>query len=479
MIQFKGAFINGRFVKSRGKPTQTVVDPGNTGEIVGQWRSTGDQVDTAIEAAQGAYKKWAWLKKRERVRYIRSLQKAFISRKTQFAETISREMGKTLRESTAEVDTAIKKIDVTLSEAMTLVKRSRLRRDGSFYRYHPRGVLVILGPFNFPLHLPNGQMVAALATGNTVVFKPSEITPFTGQLIAECYKEAGFPNGAFNLIHGKGRVGEALVKHPGVQGVIFVGSYETGSKILNSTVNEPGKICVLEMGGKNAAIIMPDAPLEKAVDDCVASALSTTGQRCNSLSRVIIHQDLMTKFMVAFAERVLEWHPGYYKDENAKMGPLVTEAALKKFLRYQEMAEKEGAVRVLKGRTISTHAPGHYVVPAVHHVAWEGPRDNKVGYRYDEIFGPDIAIYTFKTIEEAIAIHNDCRYGLVASVFTEKEDVFEEMYHQLEVGNIYRNMKTIRASALLPFGGVKQSGNDNPAGLFSPLYCTYPVAVQV
>jgi succinylglutamic semialdehyde dehydrogenase len=431
MIEFKGAYINGRFVKSNGKTTRAVIDPGNREEIVGGWWPTGDQVDDAVEAAQKAFKKWAWLRKRERVPYMLALQEAFKSRKAALAELISREMGKPLRESTAEVNAAIKKIDITYRKGMKLVQRSRPNRDGSYYRYHPRGVLAIVGPFNFPLHLPNGQWAAALATGNTVIFKPSELTPFTGQLIAECFHEAGFPPGTFNLIQGDGKVGEALTQHPGIQGTIFVGSDGTGRKILKSTIDDPNKICVLEMGGKNAAIIMPDAPFQKALDACVSSALSTTGQRCNSLSRVIIHEDLVTSFMVEFTKRVLDWTPGYYKNKKAMMGPLVSAEALKKFLKYQDMADKEGAAKVLQGRAISNIPSGHYVTPGVHRLEWKENKGPQEGYRYDEIFGPDIAVYTFKTNEEAIQIHNDCRYGLAASIFTQKATIFEEMYHHI------------------------------------------------
>ncbi len=479
MLNFKGAYVNGRFAKAKEKGLQEKRDPGNLDQVIGEWTATPEQVDPAVEAAGKAKKQWFRLPAKERYQHLIGLQSVFKERAGELAQIISAEMGKILPESEAEVAASIRKIDVTLSEGMKLVEETRQGSNGYSTRYHPRGVLAILGPFNFPLHLPNGQWVAALATGNTVIFKPSELTPFTGQLIAECFHQAGFPPGVFNLVQGAGDVGAQLAKHADIQGVIFVGSDATGHKIEHAISADLNKICVLEMGGKNAAIIFEDAPIDKALTTCTASALSTTGQRCNALSRIIIHEDLVTDFTVELSSRVLEWISGHYTDKAAMMGPLVSEAALKKFLKYQEKASKEGARSVLKGRAISKHPPGYYVLPSIHRIDWQGPGKDRKGYRYDEIFGPDIAIYTFKKTAEAIAMHNDTRYGLVASVFTKKKNVFERMYRELEVGDLRWNKPTITASGMLPFGGVKASGNNHPAGLFSPLYCTYPVAIQM
>lgn len=479
MTKYKGAFINGHFVRPREKNDRKIVDPGNIDLLVGEWSDTLECVDPAVDAARRAFTTWARTDQATRCQYLHNLQRVYEAHVSDLAEQISREMGKTLREALAEVQSAIQKIEITIKEAIKLIAEVRSDKNGSYYRFHPRGVLAIIGPFNFPLQLPNAQVAAALASGNTVVLKPSELTPFTGQLMARCIQEAGFPPGTFNLVQGDRVVGEALASHPDVDGVIFIGSEKTGKKIRRRTMKDSNKICVLEMGGKNAAVIMDDAPFDKCVDECASSALMTTGQRCNALSRIIVHEDLVTQFTVEFSCRVLEWVPGYYEDTAAKMGPLVSQAAVKKFLKYQEKARKEGARQVLQGCPISKHPRGHYVLPAIHRVEWNGPQADRIGYSYDEIFAPDVAIYTFKTVEEAIQIHNDCRYGLVASVFTKKKTVFEEMYHNLKVGNLHWNKGTIGTSPHLPFGGIKSSGNNFPSGLFSPYYCTYPVSVQM
>ncbi len=477
MERFKGPYVNGCFIERKRKGGLQKCDPGKTIRTIGVWYETKGAVKPAVAAAQQAFDNWAWLKESERLYYLRTLQAVFTKRRDQLAESISSEMGKILPESQAEVQAAIDKFDTLLTEGLGLLA-SHKSTQNNYYAYHPRGVMVILGPFNFPLHLPNGNWIAALATGNTVVFKPSELTPFTGQLIAECFHEAGFPKGVFNLVQGGATVGQSLVKHPDVKGVIFVGSDRTGQEIKKQVEHDPKKICILEMGGKNAAVIFDDADLEKAITACTASMLTTTGQRCNALSRIIVHESMVTQLTVELANRTLSWHPGYYKQADAMIGPLVSKAAMTNFFNYQELAIKAGARAVLTPFRISMSPEGYYVTPTIHRLDWQGPSKDQIGYRYDEIFAPDVAIYSFKKPEEAIQIHNDCRYGLVASVFTKDKIRFEEMFRYLEVGNLYWNRGTIGSSPTLPFGGVKASGNDHPAGLFSPLFCTYPVAIQ-
>ena len=479
MLRFRGAYIKGRFTRPERPRVQHVKrDPGDISRIVGEWSDTTSEVATAVEAAASAFDEWAWQSQDYRFSCLKRLQAALEQHHDELADRIASEMGKILPEAHAEVEAAIRKIDITINEGMKLVETKQVNSGTQYYRYHPRGVLAILGPFNFPVHLPNSHWVPALATGNTIVFKPSELTPFTGQLLARCFKEADFPPGVFNMVQGGKKVGTALVKHPKVAGVLFVGSDETGHAIQRETREDTGKICVLEMGGKNAAIILPDGSVDLALRDCARSAFATTGQRCNSLSRVIIHQDLVTNFTIELACEALSWHAGYYKDERVMMGPLVSKPAMRRFLQYQDKAVKEGGHAVLKGRRIQPGRKGHYVLPGIHRMETAEPATERRGYRYDEIFGPDIAIYTFKTLEEAIRIHNDSRYGLVASVYTKKKKDFETMFRYLQVGNLHWNRPTIGASPHLPFGGLKASGNDRPAGIMSALYCAYPVAVR-
>lgn len=454
------------------------VDPGNTDCLVGEWSPTLEEADAAVEAAERAFPSWAGLVPKKRYGFLKNLKKVYRRDRRDLAEIISMEMGKTLEESRAEVEASIAKVDLTLREGLELIRDTRRQDPKRYYRFMPRGPLVVLGPFNFPLHLPNGNFIAALATGNTVVFKPSELTPFTGQKIAECFHEAGFPKGVFNLVQGGGEVGGRLVTHEKIRGVLFVGSDRTGHKISQAIQGSPEKICVLEMGGKNGAIVFPDADLDQALEACLRSALATTGQRCTSLSRLILHRSLAREFIPRFVEGMAAWPVGHYRDPQAKMGPLVDAGGQKKFLHYQKLARMDGAEVLLAGRRLKLKTAGFYVSPSVHRITAAKPQKKKTGYRYDEIFGPDVAIYTFNNMEEAIRLHNDCRFGLVGSVFTRSKKRFRELITRMEVGNLFLNRPTIGASGKLPFGGIKASGNHFPAGLFSPYYCTYPLAIQ-
>ncbi|MDX1387354.1 MAG: aldehyde dehydrogenase family protein, partial [bacterium] len=296
--------------------------------------------------------------------------------------------------------------------------------------------------------------------------------------IALFFQVGGFPRVVFNVVLGGGVVGGRLVAHKKVKGILFVGSDATGQKILQAVQGAPEKICVLEMGGKNAAIVFPDADWEGALEACLRSALATTGQRCTSLSRLILHRSIAKKFTERFVEAMASLPVGHYLDPKARMGPLVDSGAQKKFLRYQKLATREGAKVLLSGKKLKLKHPGYYVSPGVHSISSGPAKKIKAGYRYDEIFGPDVAIYTFGSLEEAVHLHNDSRYGLVASVFTASKKRFRELLPRLEVGNLFWNRPTIGASGKLPFGGIKASGNHFPAGLFSPYFCTYPLAIQ-
>ncbi len=476
---FKGAYIRGKFVFS-GSHEQDFEkkDPGNLDNLIGRWSSTLSQVDAAVMSAHQAATKWASLKIEKRCAFILRLVPLFKKYRKTLSEMISSETGKTLNESQTEVDAAIGKISITLNRGLKLVRAvGNPAKEYTFFR--SRGVLAILGPFNFPFHLANGHWVPALATGNTVVFKPSELTPFTGQLVTEIMHQAGFPAGVFNTVQGGGEVGSALVSHGQVDGVLFTGSDFTGRKILETTQKDPKKICVLEMGGKNALIVWKDAPLESTLAAALQSGYLFAGQRCNALSRLFLHRSIADKFIDRFVLAVKDFRVGYFRDPKTQMGPLVSETALIKFQTYQQMAEREPGIRtLLASAPLNPGYRGYYVSPAIHLIGdWRKEEEQK-GYRYDEIFGPDVAITIFDDFEEAVDLHNDCRYGLVASVFTKSRPLFNKFCQRLEVGNIYLNRMTIGAPATLPFGGIKGSGNHFPAGLFSPYYCTYPVAVQ-
>ena len=330
----------------------------------------------------------------------------------------------------------------------------------------------MLGPFNFPLHLPNGHVLPALACGNTVVFKPSEIAPHAAELYARCLMEAGVPAGAFNLVQGPGPAGAALAAHAGVDGVLFTGSWAVGQAIQRATLGQT-KLLALEMGGKNAALVLRDADLDKAVYDALFSAFVSAGQRCTAASRLIVEgpperADAVAARIAALASKLSVGHP---LDDGIFMGPLASEQALDKF---ESGIRAAAAEPVLEPRRLSPRGlRGCYLSPGVHRVL----ERTGSAYEKEELFGPDLAVYHAASLEEAVAIANATDYGLAASVHTASRESFERCLSALECGVINWNAPTVGASGRLPFGGLKRSGNHRPAGLFSALYCAAPVAV--
>jgi hypothetical protein len=317
-----------------------------------------------------------------------------------------------------------------------------------------------------------------VATGNTVVFKPSEKTPMVAQLMAEFFQEAGFPRGVFNLLQGEREVGRRLCAHEGVDGVLFTGSYEVGTRIKQDTLQQHWKILALEMGGKNPSIIWEDAEISHAIHECLTSAFLTTGQRCSATSRILIHRSRLAEFLEKFHARAKAFAIGHPLDDPF-MGPLIDSSSVDRFMKFQGIATREGAEQVMRGKPLETVGglAGHYVTPGMLHFkesSLEATR--KSVFQQNELFGPAVAVMGFTEIEEAIAQANATQYGLVASVFSRSRAVYDKCVDELQMGCINWNRSTVGASSRLPFGGLKKSGNHQPTALTSSLYCAYPVA---
>jgi aldehyde dehydrogenase (NAD+) len=295
-----------------------------------------------------------------------------------------------------------------------------------------------------------------------VVFKPSEETPLVGQKLVECFERAGLPAGALNLVQGMGEeAGWPLVVHPDVEVVLFTGSYAVGARIKEACAMDYRKMCACEMGGKNAMVICQDADLEIAVRAAVLSAFKTTGQRCTSASRLIVHESRLAEFAKAFASMAKRIVIGDPLDEQVFMGPLINEAAAKKVGFYNELAKKEGADVLVEGGRMEKgkHRNGHFFSPFIYRMPHR--RDARV--LHEEVFGPHVALIPFRTLDEAVAIHNDVEYGLSFSVITEDYRTARFLREACEFGIGYWNLPTIGAEVHLPFGGVKKSGTGTPA----------------
>ncbi len=481
----RGNYIDGRFVQASEMPKGANGEwisraPGDLSDELGRIEYSYGAVDVAVAAARDALPAWRRLRISERAALLKSYQAGIKKREDELAELIAREVGKPVWESKTEVATMFNKVDVTINESPKLVADIDLPKimpdTQGFSRQRSHGVMAVIGPFNFPGHLPNGHIVPALLAGNTVVFKPSEKAPLVGQLMAEIFHEAGFPKGVFNLLQGEKEVGRRLCVHEGVNGVLFTGSYEVGLRIRQDTMLQHWKILALEMGGKNPSIVWEDTDLDFAIHETLFSSFVTAGQRCSATSRILVHEKVLDAFVQRFHERSKAFSIGNPLD-NPFMGPLVESASVDRYLKFLGIAGREGAELVMRGKALEMNTEGNYVAPSI--VLYNSPtleQSRKSVFQQTELFAPAVAIVPVKDVEDALAQANVTQFGLVASVFTRDRALYERFYDGLDFGLINWNKSTVGASSRLPFGGLKKSGNHAPTALTAMLYCGYPVA---
>lgn len=437
-------------------------------------------IDAAVQSARSAFKAWRRKPMAERAALLKKYQTALKSREEELVEVIAREVGKPLWEARTELSAMINKVDITISESVRFIADFEIpqimEKTQGACRYRPLGVMAVIGPFNFPGHLPNGHIVPALLTGNTVIFKPSEKAPLVGQIMAECFQSAGFPAGVFNLIQGEREVGRRLCVHEGIDGILFTGSYEVGTRIKQDTLQQHWKMLALEMGGKNSAIVWEDADLELALYETLVGAFLTSGQRCSATSRIIVHKKILASFVERYHERAKAFSIGYPLD-NPFMGPLIDQGSVDRLMKFIGIATREGCELVMRGKTLELPVRGNYVTPSIclaEDVTLE--QTKKSIFQQTELFAPSVIILGVDNLDEAIAQANATQYGLVASVFTQNREVYDHCWDGLEMGLINWNRATSGASSRLPFGGLKKSGNHFPTALTATTYCTYPVA---
>lgn len=477
-IEFKGDFINAKWINSESPDfTWQKFSPSDSSDLVLDLTAKYSHVDQACEAAAKAFKSWSQLSLDDRKNYLLKLKDMYIEHKEEIAECISRETGKPLWETRGEAAALAGKIDITINSSLGHI--SEMKIDNAlpgvtgYVKYKPRGVMAVLGPFNFPGHLPNGHYIPALLTGNTVVFKPSELTPATGQVLAMLFDKAEFPPGVFNLVQGPGETGARLAKHELVNTVLFTGSYETGLRIKQDTVNHYWKSCALEMGGKNTSIVWDDTDMDRAIYQNIFGAFASSGQRCSCTSRIIVHPSIHDEFVQRFHNTAKAIKIGHWS-EDVFMGTLINEKSVDKFLRFQEIAKREGANNIMRGKLLELDKKGFYITPSINLIEESNP--NSV-YEKEEIFGPSVAIYKEGDLDKAIQLADSTNYGLSAAVFTKDRAVYQRVFDKLDVGLLNWNRATCGASSKLPFGGTKKSGNGHPSADFAVYYCTVPVAV--
>lgn len=474
-LQGKGDYIAGRFIKSSPGKEYSIISPADLKDKVFTFFSYPEHIELAVSTAARAYSIWSALSQEERNTYLKKLAQVYKDKKEELAVYISRETGKPLWESRQEAGALAQKIKITLEESLPLVRDTELssQREGvkGKIAYRSRGVFLILGPFNFPVHLPNGQIVSALALGNTVIFKASEKTPASAEILAECFDLAGFPKGVFNLIQGGAETAQALVRNQNIDGILFTGSYTVGKKIQAQILDQPHKILALEMGGKNSSLVWKNADIEKSIYEILKGAYLTCGQRCSSTSRLIVHKEIKSIFLKKFIALSRKIKIGHWKD-NPFMGPLIEEKSVHRFLKaLEEAKENKDFVHLSGGKIDSLN--GFYVRPVI-----VEPRsyDKKSFHQNEELFAPFLTVYEVNEEEEAMDLINKSAYGLCLSVFSKDSDFVKRIFQKAQVGVFHWNLSSVSASSKLPFGGLGKSGNDRPAGLFAVHSCVTPVA---
>ena len=453
--------------------------PANTDELLYQIPVTYKNINPIVESANAGFNTWRNVSIEERISFLKRYQEEVLKIKESMAEAISLESGKPSWEAMGEAGSVIGKVDVTINEGLKRIAQKSYPSimpdtQGELY-FKPLGPCLIIGPFNFPCHLANTQILNALIAGNTVIFKPSEKTAYSAQLMIECFHKAGLPSGVINLYQGDGEVARRLLKEKVIKGVFFTGSKEVGLKIVENTYKDLSKLVSLELGGKNPAIIHKDTNLRHALSEMIKGSFMTSGQRCTSTSLIILHRSLVDEFTSKFHEyskKIIIDHPIDH-EKDPFMGPLVDKQALDSYLLFMGMAKREGIEEVMRGKLIEKKHRGYYVSPSIH-LAKEF--DPKSLFLTSEIFGPNATIVPYDDIEEAISLANSNEYGLASCAFTKDRKIFERCARDIDSGLINWNRSTAGASPKLPFGGVKNSGNYRPASIATIDACVYQTA---
>jgi succinylglutamic semialdehyde dehydrogenase len=467
----KSQFIDGRWIAGTG-PATASHDPA-TGQTV--WEGTAaaaPQIDAAIIAARNALPAWSDLKPDERIAFLHRFADQLNSHRAALAEIISQETGKPKWESLTEVDSMIGKVPVSI-DAFHQRRQPNERETGcviSATRFKPHGVVAVFGPFNFPGHLPNGHIVPALLAGNTVVFKPSELTPGVAQKTVELWQQAGLPDGVLNLCQGGRETGSMLANHRGIDGLFFTGSATVGRMLSRALSDHPEKILALEMGGNNPLIVHETASVDAAAYLTIQSAFLTAGQRCTCARRLIVPAGVPGD---AFVERLqmmtAKVRVGRYTDDPEPfMGPVISNVAAEALLAAQSALREQGGRSILEMRRLGPS--GAMLSPGLIDVTAIQSRADA------EVFGPLLQIIRVPDFAAAIAEANHTAFGLAAGLLSDSRALYDQFFRAIRAGVVNWNRPTTGASGSLPFGGVGLSGNHRPSGFYAADYCSYPVA---
>ncbi len=435
------------------------------------WRGPVGNVDAEIAAARAGWAGWASRPLAYRVEALRRFANVVRSRSEPFADIIARETGKPLWEARTEVETVVSKVEISIS---AYAERSSQRRLESpmnartALRHKPHGVLAVLGPYNFPAHLPNGHIVPALIAGNAVVFKPSEKTPASGAFLVDCYRASGVPEDCVRLLIGGPEEGRALAAHPDIDGLLFTGSSRTGIALNRQFAETPDKILALEMGGNNPIIVWNTPDVYAAAVLVVQSAFTSAGQRCTAARRLIVEHRLAEPLLAEInrlCERLIIGEP--HADPAPFMGPVIdNETADQLTESFLSLSARGGRPlrfmqRLVEGRP--------FLTPGIIDMSGTTERADA------ELFGPLLQVFRVDSFDDAIAEANNTRYGLSASLISHDPQLYDRFWANIRAGIVNWNRPTNGASSGAPFGGIGLSGNHRPSAYYAADYCAYPV----
>jgi succinylglutamic semialdehyde dehydrogenase len=434
--------------------------------------ATAGQVDAAVMAARQAFPAWATLTLDERIGVLETFAVTLKHRADEIARCIGEETGKPLWESATEVTSMANKVAISVQSyrERTGEKSGPLGDATAVLRHKPHGVVAVFGPYNFPGHLPNGHIVPALLAGNTVVFKPSELTPKVAELTVQCWIEAGLPAGVLNLVQGARETGIALAANTGIDGLFFTGSSRTGNSLHQQFAGRPDKILALEMGGNNPLVVDQVADVDAAVYTVIQSAFISAGQRCTCARRLLVPQGTWgDAFMARLVEVSATVQVGAFDQQPAPfMGSVISLHAAQALLDAQEQLLANGAVALLE--MTQPQAQAALLTPGILDVSDVSDRPD------EELFGPLLQVIRYTDFDAAIHEANATQYGLAAGLLSDSQERYQQFWLQSRAGIVNWNKQLTGAASTAPFGGVGASGNHRASAYYAADYCAYPVA---
>jgi alpha-ketoglutaric semialdehyde dehydrogenase len=457
--------IGGEWVESRTGKTFENQNPANIRDIVGIFQASGKQdVDDAVEAAKAAWERWRLIPAPKRAEIIFRAGEILTERKEDYARDMTREMGKVLAETRGDVQEAIDTAFYMAGEGRRLFGQttpSELPNKFAMSIRVPIGPVGMITPWNFPMAIPSWKLFPALVCGNTCVIKPAEDTPLSTINLVRALIDAGLPKGVVNIVTGFGPdAGAPLVNHSDVRAISFTGSSEVG-RIVGEAAARSFKPCSLEMGGKNAIIVLDDANIDLAVEGALWGAFGTTGQRCTAASRMIVQRGAYGEFLAKFTDRAKSLKVGDGQDESVQMGPQINKQQVETTMKYVEIGKNEGAKVAVGGNRLSS---GSYANGWFHEPTVLSDAHPKMRVSQEEIFGPVASVIPVGSVDEAIEIANGTMYGLSSSLYTRDVNKAFRAIRDIYAGITYINAPTIGAEVHLPFGGVKATGNGHREG---------------